>query len=98
MKSLTNSRSLSSAARPARSPSMFDRLNDTARRVVARAGEEERALGQARLGTTHLLLAFTSTLTGDGEPNKAAEILQDVFDVAVLREQILAPMPRGVEP
>lgn len=77
---------------------MFDRFNDTARRVIAGSGEESRALGHTHLSTTHLLLALTDTLTGDGELNKAAQILQDVYDVAVLREQILAPMPRGVEP
>lgn len=77
---------------------MFDRFNDTARRVVARAGEESRALGHETLNTSHLLLALLSTSTGDGLPNRAADIIQDITDLAGVRGQILAPLPRGTQP
>lgn len=76
---------------------MFDRFNDTARRVVARSGDEARAIGYPHISTTHLLLALLNTTTADGAPNKAADIIQDITDLAGLREQILAPMPTSTK-
>lgn len=77
---------------------MFDRFNDTARRVVARSGEEARAMGYPHISTSHMLLALLTATTADGMPNKAADIIQDITDLAGLREQILAPMPTSINP
>lgn len=77
---------------------MFDRFNDTARRVVVRAGEEARAIGYPHISTTHMLLALLGATTADGMPNRAADIIQDITDLAGLREQILAPMPTSIKP
>lgn len=77
---------------------MFDRLNDSARRVLANSSEECRALGHTTLSTSHLLLALVSTKTGDGDQTKAARILQDIADLGYILELVLAPMTKGAAP
>jgi hypothetical protein len=77
---------------------VFDRFNDSAQRVLANSSEECRTLGHTSLNTSHLLLALTSTKTGDGEQTTAARILQDVADLDYILELVLAPMTPGAQP
>lgn len=76
---------------------MFEKFNDTARRAIARSGDEARALSHPGIGTDHLLLALT--YIADGEPNKAVNTLLALRVLpATVRDQALANMPMGAGP
>jgi ATP-dependent Clp protease ATP-binding subunit ClpA len=69
----------------------FDRFSPAARRVMALAQDEARALGHAYLGTEHLLLA----LAGEADTVTAAVLTSLAVDPMALRTAVERMVGRG---
>jgi ATP-dependent Clp protease ATP-binding subunit ClpA len=69
----------------------FDRFSPSARRVMAQAQDEARALGHTYLGTEHLLLA----LAGETDGVAAAVLTSLAVDPATLRTAVERMVGRG---
>jgi ATP-dependent Clp protease ATP-binding subunit ClpC len=70
---------------------MFERYTDRARQVVVLAGEEAKRLGQASIGTEHILLGLMREGEGVG-----AQVLRGTgVEFADIRQQIRQLMRGG---